>query len=102
MVSSLAFVVLHLLLKEPLHTTSIVVVDGCSLLFFGFFFIEGKRGRRCIVDNHNHNYSYPTTIQGVVVGVSLNSIGLFIGSWLPMIFHWLFLHAIVITTLSHL
>lgn len=40
MVSSFSFVVLHFLLKERLHTTAVLVVDGCSLLSL-VIFIEG-------------------------------------------------------------
>lgn len=40
MVSFFAFVVSHFLLKERVHTTAVLVVDGRSLLSF-VTFIEG-------------------------------------------------------------
>ena len=46
-----------MVLEVRLHTTTVVVVDGCSVLSLVLF--RGIRGARCIdVNHHNHNYYY--------------------------------------------
>ena len=42
-----------MVLKVRLHTTTVVVVDGCGVLSLVLFW--GIRGARCIDVNH-HNY----------------------------------------------
>ena len=44
-------------LKVRLHTTTISVVDNCSL-FSLVTILKDKEGKGCIEDNHNHIYSY--------------------------------------------